>query len=267
MPCPGCFGWHWPLGLTAPIIQTSPLAADRIPKGALGASLQSGTFDLFASNLAETGVNRFAKTSNNTMGSKPIQYLWAIGAAGIGLFAASRIFHPSEGASPSAQSSPLLDKVQALGELHSVKYTYRDVHEFQTSEKPNDLLAVIPGATDVVRAATQNTALLSYTGTVEAGVDLSKAKIGSSPQGIQITLPEPKIYPANVVAKVEDMHRGWVWRDISIATDAIADAKVRFTDTSIRQGILSEAKRNARTRVLELSRSLVQVPVTVEFAS
>ncbi len=199
------------------------------------------------------------------MSSKPILFLCSLGFAGVGLFAASRVFTPHVAkASPDAVA-PLLQQVQSLGELHTVKYTYRDVHEFSTTEEPDAWLAALPGSEEVVHAATRNTALMSYTGTVEAGVDLGKAKVVRSLRGIQIQLPRPKVYAANVSAQVNDLKRGLVWRDISIATSAIEDAKSRFRQTSLRQGILAEAEKNARERVLTLSRSISKVPVTVTF--
>jgi len=197
----------------------------------------------------------------------PTRFLWAVGFAGIGLFAASRFggFHQTAPAEP--QVAPLLEQVQALGDLHAVKYTYRDVHEFQTTEEPSDWLAAVPGSVDVVHAATQNTALMSYTGAVEAGVDLSKAKIVRSSKGICVRLPDPKVYPPNVSAQVHDLHRGWIWHDISIVPSAIEDAKLRFRTASLKQGILDEAKKNVRARILTLSHGFSNLPVTISFGS
>lgn len=163
------------------------------------------------------------------------------------------------------QAAPLLERVQALGELHAVKYTYRDINEFESHREATPWLASLPGGSQIVGAATRNTAVMSYTGTVEAGVDLAKAKILRTDGGVTVTLPQPKVYPVNVTASVHSVKRGVFWRDTNIATSAIEDAKVRLRETSIRQGILTEAKTNVKKQVGDLVRELSGASATVLF--
>lgn len=158
---------------------------------------------------------------------------------------------------PRANSAaPLLEKVQALGNLHVVKYTYRDISDFQTSREPVAWLGSIPGGRDLVATATRNRTTLSYTGFVEAGIDLTQASVRKSASGIEVTLPQPVVYRPNVEAEVHDLKRGLFWRDQSIVATAIEQAKDRLQETARRQGILSEARENARTRVEGLAREL-----------
>jgi hypothetical protein len=201
-----------------------------------------------------------------SMGSRVVHFLCAVGFAGVGIFAASRVFLPTSNKAPTDTVAPLLEQVQSLGELHTVKFTYRDVHEFSTTEEPDLWIAALPGSQEIVHAATRNTALMSYTGTVEAGVDLGKAKVIRSLTGVEIQLPKPQVFPANVSAQVHDLSRGLVWRDVSIATSAIEDAKLRFRQTSIRQGIVAEAEKNAQLRVAKLASAISNQPVKISFS-
>lgn len=196
---------------------------------------------------------------------KPIRFLWALGFAGFGLFAATRVLEGRPERQPFVQSAPLLQRVQALGDLHAVRYTIKDVHEYQTSQEPGSMLAVMPGGEDLVHAFTKNSTLMSFDGAVEAGVDLTKAKVTRSAKGIDVLLPKPVVFAPNVSARVHDLHRGIVWRDIGITTSAIEDAKQRFREISLQQGILEDAKKSVRIRIASLTHDLASGPVTVSF--
>lgn len=197
---------------------------------------------------------------------KRLNFVWRAAVALLGIWVVALFFGSASGSSPKTlQLAPLLQQVQALGDLHAVKYTYVDVHEYETSREPAGWLAAVPGGSAVVRAATLNTATMSFKGTVEAGVDLSKAKVVRSGAGITLQLPSPVLYPANVTAGVHDVKRGMFWRDQNISVRAIEDAKQRFAETSIRQGILEEAKKNIRARVELLAKDLSQATVGVSF--
>lgn len=156
----------------------------------------------------------------------------------------------------ASYAAPLLEKVQALGNLHVVKYTYRDIKDFETSREPVAWLSSVPGGRELVASATRNRTTLSYTGAVEAGIDLTRATIRTSASGIELVLPQPVIYRPNVAAQVHDLRRGLFWRDENIVPTAIEQAKDRLQDTAKRQGILGEARDNARTRVESLAREL-----------
>lgn len=193
------------------------------------------------------------------------RFFWKVAVLAGGLWFVSQFVGSINGSRSVVQVAPLLEKVQALGELHAVKYTYRDVHEYETSREPTGVLASLPGGAELVQASTRNTALMSFTGTVEAGVDLSQAKIEKSAAGVTVKLPAPEVYPANVSADVHELKRGLFWRDQGIATEAIEDAKVRFRATSIRQGILKEARANIEKQVSELAGDLAGTKVAVVF--
>lgn len=190
--------------------------------------------------------------------------LVAVGA--VGLLWTANVLKGLNSRLPVAQTSPLLEKVQALGDLHAVKYTYRDVHEYSSFLEADGAMAYFPGASQLAEATTKNRALMTFTGSVEAGVDLSKAQIEQSPSEIVVFLPEPRIFPAQIDAQVHDVKRGLLWRDDAITITALTKAKRRFADTSRRQGILDEARANVRKQVSELASQLSDKKVTVKFA-
>lgn len=140
---------------------------------------------------------------------------------------------------------PVLQKVQALGELHTAKFTYQNVFEHRTSRQPSEWANWVPGAAQLVQATTQNRALVQVGGSVEAGVDLQKSKI----EGNTLVLPRAEIYRPHLDAKVFDQKRGLVWRDENIALSALKEAESIFTDAAHRQGIRDEAEKNALIQV------------------
>lgn len=158
-------------------------------------------------------------------------------------------------AAPGNQA-PLLEKVQALGKLHAVKFTYRDISDFHTSREPVAWLDAIPGGRDVVAAATRNRTTLSYTGEVEAGIDLSQAKLATSATGPVLVLPQPEVYRPNVVAEVHGLKSGLFWKDDGIVAKSIEMAKDKLSETARRQGILRRAKENAQQQVQKLAEDL-----------
>lgn len=142
----------------------------------------------------------------------------------------------------------ILNQVQALGELHTARYSYQHVFEQQSSREPETWTRYVPGMSDLVVAGTRNTALMETTGWVEAGVDLSQATVKDS----KLVLPRPKIYPPHVNATVRDAHRGLFWRDDNIALRAVRATEADMEKAALRQGILADAERNAQRQVMQL---------------
>jgi hypothetical protein len=174
--------------------------------------------------------------------------------------------------SSERQPTPLpmvLSKVQSLGKLHTTKYTYQNVFEYQTSRRPEEWTTYVPGAASLVRASTRNKALVSVTGSVEAGFDLSQASaayegVGSA-RKLVVTLPLPEVYEPQVRAKIEDYKMGMFWADMNIGFKAEQDAKLRMRRASIEQGIRESAKTSATEQVTKLLTGVVDVPVEVRF--
>jgi hypothetical protein len=163
-----------------------------------------------------------------------------IGAIGLGVLVLASL--PSTRPDASPVPMPLiLSKVQALGELRTARYSYQHVFEQTSSREPQDWARMIPGASSLVVASTRNTALASATAQVDAGVDLSKAKL----DGQTIVLPEPSIYRPLVDLKLHQVRPGTFWRDDNMALRATEAMRLRVTQAARKQGIAEEAKRNA----------------------
>lgn len=151
----------------------------------------------------------------------------------------------------------LLKQVQSLGDLHTAAYSYENVYTHETYVRPTGALAAFPGSDRLARAATSNTALVSADGTVEAGVDLSQAKILVN----RIILPKARLYEPQVHARLHSVRRGLLWRDEGLAFGALNDAKERMAGAAKEGGILAEAERNAITQVQRLVGDTVEVEI------
>ena len=176
---------------------------------------------------------------------------WALsGLLAIALYSA--IGHRA-GSSPEVQTAPVLQRMRALGELHTARFEYSDVVDHGTYQKPEGLLASFPGADAVARATTENKALIDVRGSVEAGVNMKMMSAEQTPAGLRITLPKPHLYPTQVDARLFSVKRGLFWRDESITLGAVAEAKARLTSAARQQGIVDSARREAETQVRSLA--------------
>lgn len=150
---------------------------------------------------------------------------------------------------PTVAPEPMvLEKVQALGELHTARYTYRRVFETETSRPVAEWAQAIPGAASLVKSTTKNTALVSATINVEAGVDLGAAK----KVGRWIVLPHARIYEPTIDGQVHQHKAGLLWRDDNIGLAAVAQAKRQAQEAAVKQGILNRAENEAVLRVRSL---------------
>ncbi|CAN5560644.1 hypothetical protein BH11ARM2_BH11ARM2_25000 [soil metagenome] len=190
------------------------------------------------------------------MRKRPLPILATIAALGVGLLLGGRFATRSDESTPWA--GPLvLERVKALGDLHTVNHTYQRVFEYETAQDADGMWSAIPAASEIVHAATRNTALVSATGSVEAGVDLTKAHW----EGQTLVLPTPKMYEPNVQLHVHDEKTGLFWRDVNLAPKATESARVEFRSAAIRSGILKTAQENAEKQV----RALVGAQTTLRF--
>lgn len=158
-----------------------------------------------------------------------------------------------QSAPPDATAAPVLQRLRALGELHTARFEYADVVDHRSYQEPEGFLAALPGASSVARATTENKALVNVRGSVEAGVDLRKMEAERTPAGLRITLPVPRAYRPDVDAKLFSMKSGFLWHDDSIALGAVDEARARLSIAARRQGILKSAREQAQIRVRALA--------------
>ncbi len=170
----------------------------------------------------------------------------------------------------SATPAPVvLQQVRMLGDLHLVEHQYQTVMTMESHKDAAEWTQSVPVlnqlASHIVEKSTKNSALVTVHGTVEAGVDLSKANIQKSGEAIVVELPRAKLYPANVNAELHSQKHSIAWDDRNLALKAEREGARRFERSSIDGGILSKAEERARTQVIELFESAGVESVRVQF--
>jgi hypothetical protein len=175
----------------------------------------------------------------------------ALGLVALGFYAGSRSL-VGEAQDRMSATPLILNKVQALGDLHTARYSYEHVFDYSTSLQPEQWTRYVPGMANLITASTRNTALLDTTGQVEAGVDLAKATVGARNGRKTLILPKPKLYPAHVSANVHAAKPGMFWRDDNLSLKAVRAAEAQISEAAKRQGILDDAQQNARDQLTRL---------------
>ncbi len=166
----------------------------------------------------------------------------------------------SKGETTVVPAPLVLEKVQALGQLHTARYTYQTIYEQTTSRQPAEWASYVPGAASFVRTSTENSALVEVHGEVEAGVDLSKAhmtqELGQDPC---LILPHAVVYRPNVDTVLHGVRRGYFWRDDNIGLEAEQTARNRFRDAATKQGIIAQAEKNVLPQIAGIISSKVKI--------
>ena len=170
--------------------------------------------------------------------------------------------------SSSEKITPLpiiLTKIQSLGDLHTVQYSYNNVFDYETTRTPHVWANAVPGVGSLVRSSTRNKALFSATGTVEAGIDLSQVEVayeGSDEEMVLvIQLPNASTYRPHVTLRLHDSKPGMFWDDRSQALKATAHAEREFAKASREQGIREAAVENAEKAIRDLLEPIVEIPI------
>ena len=151
------------------------------------------------------------------------------------------------------ESGPVLVAMQKIGQLHTAAFTMKDVVRQETQAEPEGLVSYVPGASMMVHWATQNKALVTAEGKVEAGIDLSKISAKDVTQVThadgskvwRVHLPSVTIYPPQVTARVEQNSAGMLWRDENIVPKAQARAAQQFLVAAEKSHIREMAQENA----------------------
>ena len=188
---------------------------------------------------------------------KQTHFRWIVASGA--LLALGVVFHFSKAgpSSPAIQPLPLvLTRIQALGDLHTARHTYENVFEYATSREPVEWASSIPGVGQLVEAGTRNVVLVSTQSQVEAGVDLSLARIEKSGSQLTVWLPQPKTYEPQTTAKIHWHKSAPFWRDDNIALKAERDAAARARRASVEQDILQKAAEEARGRIETMVKDL-----------
>jgi hypothetical protein len=191
---------------------------------------------------------------------------WGFGVL-VGTFIAAR---PRADDGDRIQTGPLVKEIQALGQLHTVRYNVHDVLQHEQALKPSGWVRAIPLADRLYDMATKNTVLINADGGIEAGVDLSKVTPASvsrvtTPEGVKlrVRLPQPEVYAPEVHVSVADHKRGLLWNDENIVPEATEQAARRFREAAEKSDILAAAQTNAIEALTKMQ--LAQGSTNVEF--
>lgn len=190
---------------------------------------------------------------------------WGFGVL-VGTFIAAR--PRADQATPL--TGPLVKQIQALGQLHTVRYNVHDVLQHEQALKPSGWVRAIPLADRLYDAATKNSVLINADGGVEAGVDLSEVTAANisrvaTPEGVKlrVRLPQPVVYAPEVHVRVADRKRGLLWNDENIVPEATEEAAHRFREAAEKSDILAAARANAIQALSKMQ--LAQGSTNVEF--
>jgi hypothetical protein len=170
---------------------------------------------------------------------------------------------------PLRPSVVVLEKIRNMGELHVVSHRYSSVFEFESHREPAEWTQGIPVmaqiADGLVESATRNRALVSVSGTVEAGINLEKASMRTSGDDVTVVLPRPTIYEPVVDATLHRQRSGLTWDDRNLGLKARREGSDRFLAASRKAGILDQAEQEAAVKVTRLLQASGLKSVRIEF--
>ena len=174
----------------------------------------------------------------------------ACGFWGFGVLTAS--FWNAREQDSTPQVAPLLEKIQKLGKLHTVRYNLHDVYRHERAVEPEGVWGELPGVRSLYRATTRNRVTVIGEGGVEAGIDLTRLQASdvaqvATPEGVKlrVKLPPAEVYTPDVKVQVVDRKGGLFWRDENIVPSATEALKARFVEAAHSRRILAEARSNA----------------------
>ncbi|HZT44527.1 MAG TPA: DUF4230 domain-containing protein [Chthonomonadaceae bacterium] len=160
-------------------------------------------------------------------------------------------------------TGPLLLAIENKGELHTITYRWKDVFHEESESQPGDW-AAIPFATALVHWATNNRALVTAEGSVDAGLDLSslsakditRVRQADGTTRLLVHLPPITVYPPNVHVWVEHQDSGPFWHDNNIAPKAQEQAGRRIVEAAEQDGIRAKARANAIKDLQQMEQKL-----------
>lgn len=163
------------------------------------------------------------------------------------------------------QTPMILEEVRRLGQLRTVSQRVNQVYDYETHRTPEGWAAHVPLVQEVVAATTSNRVLVRAVADVEAGVDLSRARVVREGGGTTIILPEAEVYEPVVKMQVFDQKDGLFWRDLNIGGKAESAFAERSVAGCVKDGILVTARENAANQLREVLKPLTNEPIAVRF--
>ncbi|MCG9894691.1 MAG: DUF4230 domain-containing protein, partial [Fimbriimonadaceae bacterium] len=154
----------------------------------------------------------------------------------------------------------LVDHILDQGELRTVKVRTVQVVDHASRAEVGGPLGMVPLVNLAVGRLTENRALVTVRGTVEAGVDLSRVRVVERSGGLDLVLPPVTWSEPAVEGRLHSVRQPWYWRDHSVALSAVESGRRSLMSAQDRVRLERRAAENAERAILELlSRSGVDV--------
>ena len=152
----------------------------------------------------------------------------------------------------------LQNQLTEIRELATVTYAYTNMAQFESS---NDFYGVkVPFTT--------KSFILTYDGTIKAGVDLDGAAVDVSGTAVTITLPEARILSHGIDEDSVEVfdEKTSIFNPFTVEdfTSFQADQKAAMEERALSRGLLEEARRKAVSSVEQLLSAALPDPYTVE---
>lgn len=154
---------------------------------------------------------------------------------------------------PIITSTALTQQLQEANELTSMEYNYTKVGKFENSLTLNGWQIPL----------TKKSFLLTYSGKLKAGVDMSVAQVSIANRVITISLPEVKVL-SNIIdessIEVYDETKN-IFNPISIEDYTVfaTQQKEKVEEEAIENGLLSEAATKAQNAIRQLLHMVPEV--------
>ena len=177
---------------------------------------------------------------------------------GCACFIGGRLSAGSGSETPRLDAVVLETQIRDISELASVTYTYTNMAQFESS---NDFYGVkIPFTT--------KSFILTYDGTIKAGVDLEAAEVSISGDTVTVTLPEAEILSHEIDEDSVEVfdEKTSIFNPFTVEdfTAFQADQKAAMEERALSSGLLEEARAKAVSGVEQLLSAALPESCTLE---
>ncbi|MBX3096349.1 MAG: DUF4230 domain-containing protein [Fimbriimonadaceae bacterium] len=164
-------------------------------------------------------------------------------------------------ASAADERTMVLERVRTMDRLATIERVYTGVWRSESSRGADGFWEFVPGADAISRSLTSNSALVSYTARVQAGIELDQVAVSDEGDRLVIHLPAPWIEgnPGNVNA--ESVQSGLLWRNNNMTLTAEREAVAEARKQAVKGGISGEAIDSAAVQLNRFLDPIVEKPL------
>lgn len=183
--------------------------------------------------------------------------LWLIGILavvllGCALYVGIRIGRgPGDNKKVQLSQAVLEDRLEAVGELVTVKYYYTDMGKYDSSKLIGEVK--IPFTT--------TSFIITFDGVISAGVDLKEAEIAMQGKEVTVALPRGRILSNEIKedSTVVYDEKNSIFNGLSVAdvTNFQSEQKKQMEEKAVANGLIDEAEEKAQSLLKSLWDSLM----------